>query len=78
MRGITVVRVLNETDTFRKTGRMSIWGSHRQLHGVANVKPSVATDETGFKDLTLKHLSECSTDSRQPAGKCETEFKERK
>jgi hypothetical protein len=38
-----------ETDTLRKTGRKLIWGSHRPLHGVANVKSSVANDETGFK-----------------------------
>jgi hypothetical protein len=31
------------------------------VDGVANVTSSVANDETGFKDLTLKNLSECST-----------------
>jgi hypothetical protein len=28
---------------------------------VANITSSVANDETGFKDLTFKRLSECST-----------------
>jgi hypothetical protein len=37
---------------------MLIWGSHRPLQGVANIKSSVANDETGFKILTLKHLLE--------------------
>jgi hypothetical protein len=55
---------------------MIILGSHRQ-HQVANVKLSVANDETGFNDLTLKHLLECTTDNRQPIGKRETKFKER-
>jgi hypothetical protein len=45
---------------------------------VAKVKSSVANDETAFKDLTLKHLLECSMDNRQPTGKRETKFKERK
>jgi hypothetical protein len=31
------------------TSRTLIWGSHRPLHGVANVMSSVANDETGFK-----------------------------
>jgi hypothetical protein len=60
----------------RKTGRTLIWGSHRPPHGVANVKSSVTNDETGFKVLTLKHLSECSKVNRQPTGKRETKFKE--
>jgi hypothetical protein len=71
-------RVLNEIDTFRNTGWTFVCGSHRLLYGVANVKPSVANDETAFKDLTLKHLLECSTDNRQPTGKRKTKFKERK
>jgi hypothetical protein len=73
---ITVARVLNETDTFRKTGRTLIWDSHRPLHGVAIVKSSVANDKTGFKYLTLKHLPEYSKVNRQPIGKRETKFKE--
>jgi hypothetical protein len=73
---ITVARVLNETDTLRKTGRTLIWGSHRLLHGVLNVKSSVANNETGFKVLTLKHLLECSKVNRQPMSKRETKFKE--
>jgi hypothetical protein len=60
----------------RKTGRTLIWGSHKPLYRFANVKPSVANEETGFKVLTLKHLSECSTDNRQPTGKHERKFKE--
>jgi hypothetical protein len=68
--------VLNETDTFRKTIRMLIWGSHRPLCGVANVKLSVVNDETGFKVLTLKYLLECSEVNRQPTGKGERKFKE--
>jgi hypothetical protein len=75
---ITDVRVLNETDTLRKTGKTLIWGSRRPLHGVANVKSSVANDETGFKDLTLKHLLECSKINRRPIAKRETKFKEYK
>jgi hypothetical protein len=55
---------------------MLIWGLHRPLHGVANVKSSVANDETGFKVLTSKHQSECSKVNRQPIGKHETKFKE--
>jgi hypothetical protein len=50
---ITVARGLNETDTVTKAGGTLIWGSHRPPQGVANVKPSVANDETGFKVLTL-------------------------
>jgi hypothetical protein len=73
---ITVARVLNETDTFRKTGRTLMWGSRRPQHGVVNVKSSVANDETGFKVLTLKHLLEYSKVNRQPIGKRETKFKE--
>jgi hypothetical protein len=72
----TNARVVNETDTLRKTSRMLIWGSHRPLHGVANVKSLVAIDETGFKVLTLKHLLECSKVNRQPIGKPEMKFKE--
>jgi hypothetical protein len=45
---------------------------------VANVKSSVANDETGFKVLTLKDLLESSKVSRQPIGKRETKFKEKK
>jgi hypothetical protein len=75
---ITVARDLNETDTSRKTGRMLIWGSHRPLHGVANVTSLVANEETRFKVLTLKHLLECSKVNRQPTGKRETKFKEQK
>jgi hypothetical protein len=45
---------------------------------VANVEASVANDDPGFKDLNLKHLLECSTDNRQPIGKHETKFKEKK
>jgi hypothetical protein len=60
----------------RKTGRALIRGSHRSVHGVAKDTSSVANDETGFKVLTLKHLSECSTVNRQPIGKRETKFKE--
>ena len=45
----TFARVLKEFDTLRKTGRKLVWGSHSPLHGVANVKSSVANDETGFK-----------------------------
>ena len=41
-------------DTLRKTGRKLVWGSHRPLHGVANVKSSVANDETGFKVCNSK------------------------
>jgi hypothetical protein len=29
---IIVARVLNETDTLKKTGKTLIWGSHRPLH----------------------------------------------
>jgi hypothetical protein len=43
---------------------------------VADVKSSVANDKTGFKVLTLKHLSEYSKVKRQPIGKHETKFKE--
>jgi uncharacterized membrane protein len=50
---ITIARVLNVTDTLRKTGGMLMWGSHRPPHGVENVKSSAANDETGFKVLTL-------------------------
>jgi hypothetical protein len=52
------------TDTFKKTARMLIWGSHRQPR-VAKVKLSVANDETGFKVLTLKSLLECITENKQ-------------
>jgi hypothetical protein len=58
----------------RKTGRTLVWDSHRPLHRVANVKSSVANDETGFKVLTLKDLLESSKVSRQPIGKRETKF----
>jgi hypothetical protein len=62
--------------THKKTGRTLMWGSHRPPHGVIYVKSSVANDETGFKNLTLQHLSECSKVNRQPIGKRETKFKE--
>jgi hypothetical protein len=45
---------------------------------VANITSSVANDETGFKDLTLKHLLECSEVNKQPIGKREMKFKEGK
>jgi hypothetical protein len=48
----------------------------KPLPSVANVKSSVANDKTVFKDLTVKHLLECSTENRQPVGKCEMKFKE--
>jgi hypothetical protein len=51
---ITVARFLKEIDTLRKTGRKLVWGSHRQPHGLANVKSSVANDETGFKVFSFK------------------------
>jgi hypothetical protein len=75
-RGITVACVLNETDTLSKTGRTLIWGSHKLLQGVANVKSPVAYDKTGFTILTLKLLLECCKVKRQPIGKCETKLKE--
>jgi hypothetical protein len=56
---------LNKTYTLRKTGWTLVWGSHRLLHGMANVTLSVANDETGFKDLTLKHLLQCSRVNKQ-------------
>jgi hypothetical protein len=56
---ITVAHDVNETDTLMKTGRTLVRGSHRPLHGVANVKSLVANDEIGFKVLTLKNLLEC-------------------
>jgi hypothetical protein len=43
---------------------------------VAKVKSSVANDETGYKLLTLKDLSEGSKVNRQPIGKGETKFRE--
>jgi hypothetical protein len=43
---------------------------------VANVKLSVAIDETGFKVLTLNDLLENSKVSRQPIGKRKKKFKE--
>jgi hypothetical protein len=49
---ITDVRFLNEIDSLRKTGRTFVWGSHRPLHGGANLKSLEANDETGFKVLT--------------------------
>jgi hypothetical protein len=51
---ITVARILKESATLRKNGRKLVWGSHRPLHGVANVKSSVANDETGFKVFNFK------------------------
>jgi len=41
-----------------------------------NVRSLVASDETGFKVLTLKNLLESRKVSRQPIGKRETKFKE--
>jgi hypothetical protein len=64
--GITIAHILDETDTLRNTSRALIWGSHRPLHRVANVKSSVANDETGFEVITLKHPLECSKVNRQP------------
>jgi hypothetical protein len=72
-KAITVACVLKETDSSRKTGRTLIWGSHRPLHRVTNVKSSVANDETGFKVLTLKDLSESS---KVKLWKHEIKFKE--
>jgi hypothetical protein len=43
---------------------------------VANVKSSVANEETGFKFLTLKDLLGSCKVSRQPIRKRETKFKE--
>jgi hypothetical protein len=71
-----IVRILNETGTLRKIGRMLIWGSHKPLHMEANFKSSVANDKTGFKVSTLKHVLECSKVNRQPTEKRETKFKE--
>ena len=51
---ITVARVLKETDTLIKTGRKLVWSSHMPLHGVANVKLSVANDETGYEVFNVK------------------------
>jgi hypothetical protein len=56
---------------------MPVWGSHRLLHKVANLTSSVTNDETGFKNLTLKHLLKCNTVNRQPIRKCEMKFKGR-
>jgi hypothetical protein len=74
----TVACVVNGTDTLRKTSRTLAWSSHRPQHGVANVKSSVANDETGFKVLTLKGPLEISKVNRQPIGKRETKFESRK
>jgi hypothetical protein len=74
----TDARVLIETYTLGKTGRTLEWGSHRPLHGMANVKSPVANDETVFKISTLKHILECSKVYRQPIGTRETKFKEYK
>jgi queuine/archaeosine tRNA-ribosyltransferase len=73
---ITVAHILNETYALGKTSRTLMWGSHRPLHGAANIKSLVANDETGFKVLTLKDLLESSKVNRQPTGKCEIKFKE--
>jgi hypothetical protein len=54
LRGITLAHILKETDTLRKTNRKLVWGSHRPLHEVANVKPSAANEETGFKAFDFK------------------------
>jgi hypothetical protein len=75
---INVARVLNETNTLRNTSRTLISGSHMPLHGVANLKSSVANDETGFKVLTWKHILERSKVNRQPIGKREAKFNEYK
>jgi hypothetical protein len=48
------ITVLNGTNILRKTIRTLLWGSHRPMHGVANVKSLVTNDETGFKVLTLQ------------------------
>jgi len=53
---INVARVLKDIETLRKTGRKLVWGSHRPLHGVANVKSSVANDETGFRAINFVGL----------------------
>jgi hypothetical protein len=45
---------------------------------VAKVKSSVANVKTGFKVLTLKDLLESSKVGRQPIGKREKKFKEKK
>jgi hypothetical protein len=55
---------------------MLMWGSHRQLHGVVDVKSPVANDETGLKVLILRNQSECCKVKRQPTGKLEKKFKE--
>jgi len=43
---------------------------------VANVKSSVAIDETGFKVLNLKEILESSKVNRQPIRERERKFKE--
>jgi hypothetical protein len=54
LRGITLAHTIKENDTLRKTSRKLVWGSHRPLYGVANVKSSVANGETGFKVSNFK------------------------
>jgi hypothetical protein len=51
-RGLRVISVLNKL-THLKVRQELVWGLHRLLHGVANVTSSVASDETGFKDLSF-------------------------
>jgi hypothetical protein len=63
-RTITGARVLNGTDTLRKTVRTLIWGLHRPLHGVANGKSLATNDETGYKVLTFQDLLESSEVNR--------------
>jgi hypothetical protein len=57
---VAVARVLNGIGTVRRTIRRLIWGSHRPLHGVANIELLVANDETGFKVPTSKDVLESS------------------
>jgi hypothetical protein len=52
-RTITVACVLHGMDTLRKTVRTLIWGSHRPMNRVANVKSLVANDKTRLKVLTF-------------------------
>ena len=53
-RTVTVARVLNGTDMLRKTVRMLIWGLHRPMYRLANVKSLEANDENGFKVLIFQ------------------------
>jgi hypothetical protein len=78
LRNLVSGKVYNNRMIFRrnwhikKERRTLICGSHRPLHEVPKVKSSVTDVKTGFKYLTLKHLSECITGNRQPTGKRET------